>query len=173
MFFLSGAVFRRWWGGWQGPSHIVKVLVGYAMMILVGLFAIHNLYASLAFGAIIGTAFLNPFHSWGMGMGYDESGKSTLACVAVMGGSYGFFTVLAACAVWYLTRDMGFAWYGAAGFLVPAPYILAWIIAVNRGYLTDPTKMHFLKIGGEWFIDSPTAIGECFLGAILFSLCHV
>lgn len=173
MFFPIGVVFRRYWGGWQVPPHMVKVALAYLLASLIGLFVIHVLYVAIAFGLIIGTAFLNPFHSWSMGMGYDGSGKSTLACAAVMGGSYGFFTALAAGAVWYFTRDMGFVWYGAAGFLVPAPYIVAWIVAVARGYRTDSTKMQFLKIGGEWFIDSPTAIGECFLGAILFSLFHV
>ena len=173
MFFPIGFIFRRYWGGWQVPPHMVKVTLAYLLASLIGLFVIHGLYAALAFGVIIGTAFLNPFHSWGMGMGFDNSGKSTLACAAVMGGSYGFFTALAAVVVWFLTKDVGYVWYAAAGFLVPVPYILAWIVAIKRGYATDPTKMQFLKIGGEWFIDSPTAVGECFLGALLFCVAHV
>ena len=173
MFFPLGILFRRWWGGWHVPPHMVKVIIGYVLALAIGFFIINGLYAALAFGLIIGTAFMNPFHSWGMGMGYDGSGKSTLACAAVMGGSYGFFTSLAAAAVWFLTKDLGYVWYAATGFLVPVPYILAWIVAVKRGYLTDPTKMQFFKIAGEWFIDSPTAIGECFLGALLFCVAHV
>lgn len=177
MFFPIGIFFRRCWGGWHVPAHIVKVLAGYALAIIIGLFVIHGLYAALAFGVIIGTAFLNPLHSWGMGMGFSDndrsSGKSTLACIAVMGTSYGFFTAGAACAVWALNGDARYLPYGMAGFLVPIPYLIAWIVAEKRGYLTNPSAMNFFKIGGEWFIDSPTAIGECFLGALLFSVCHV
>lgn len=168
-----GAVFRRWWGGWHVHSHILKVLVGYSLSLSVGMFVIHGFYAALAFGLVVGSAWLNPLHSWGMGMGYDKSGKSTLACISVMGGSYGLFSALAAGLTCWLSKDMGYAWYALTGFLVPFPYFLAWIWAVRRGYLTDPTKMQFLKIGGQWFIDSPTAIGECFLGALLLSMWHV
>lgn len=173
MFFPLGAIFRRIWGGWHVPPHMVKVVIGYMLATFIGLFFIPNLYAALAFGAIIGTAFLNPLHSWGQGMGFDGSGKSTWACAAVMGGSYGAFTAIAAAVVGFLTKETWIAWYAAMGFLIPIPYILAWIVAVKRGYLTNPAKMQFLKIGGEWFIDSPTAIGECFIGALLFGLWHV
>lgn len=173
MFAIIGFFFRRIWGGFYVPQHMVKVAIVYVLSLAIGLFVIPNLYAALWFGAVIGTAFLNPCHSWGMGMGFDRPGKSTLACAAVMGGSYGAFTTLAIMPVVYLTKDVGFAWYAFAGFLTPIPYILAWIVAGKRGYATDKTKMNFFKIGGQWFIDSPTAVGECFLGALLFCVFHV
>lgn len=174
MFFPIGAIFRRCWGGWHVPPHIVKVIIGYVLAYLLALFVTHNLWAATAFSATIGTSFLNPLHSWGMGMGYDDgSRKSTLACAAVMGGSYGAFTALAAVLVWYITGMTGCLWFGIMGFLTPVAYILGWIFAIRRGYLTDPTKMQFFNIFGQWFIDSPTAIGECFLGALLLSLWNV
>lgn len=171
MFAILGLIFRRNWGGWCVLPHIVKVLLAYLLSGTLAFVLTHNLHASLAFSGIIGAAFLNPFHSWGMGMGFDNSGKSTLACVAVMGGSYGAFTAAAAASLVYITHDWGWAEWGVTGFLAPIGYLLGWLEAEECGYPSKPFT--FLKIFGNYFIDSPTAIGECFLGAILWSLFYV
>ena len=171
MFALFGLVFRRNWGGWCVPPHVVKTILAFFGSFAVAFALTGNLYASLAFGVIIGAAFLNPFHGWGMGMGFDNSGKSTLACVGVMGGSYGAFTSAASAALCYFTRDLGWAPWGVSGFLVPVGYLIAWRVALALGYPQKPFS--FLKIFGNYFIDSPTAIGECFLGAVLWSLFYV
>ncbi|MDE1901534.1 MAG: hypothetical protein KGI37_07820 [Alphaproteobacteria bacterium] len=164
LFAVMGCFFRRWWGGWHVPAHWVKIVVGYALSFFIGLFYTGDLLAAAGFGAVIGSAFLNPFHSWGMGMGFDNSGKSTWACAGVMGGSYGAYTTLAAVLMWSVTGDAWQMLYAVAGFLVPLPYILAWLV-----YRKWPALFH-LPLAGVLFIDSPTAVGECCLGMLLFGV---
>lgn len=172
---IFGAFYRRFWGGWEGASfpHMVKVIMGYAFMFGLAFEVTRNLYAALAFGAIMGTTFLNPFHSWGMGMGYADTSKSTLECCLVMGSSYGFFTTLGAAALVYFTHHSAYVFYAATGFLSWLPYLISWKVFL-RIFLVKKNPMTFEQFWqttpGVWFIDGPTAVGELALGALLFSL---
>ncbi len=160
IFSLIGCVFRRCWGGWHVPAHMLKVAVGYLLAFLSALFSTGSIEAAFAVSVVIGTAFLNPCHGWGQNMGFNGSGRSMPACVAVMGGSYGFFTVLAAVAV-YLIAGQTHAFMAVSGFLVPFPYLVSW--KLSQRY---PNVFH-LPIAGQLFIDSPMSVGECFIGALL------
>lgn len=156
--FLIGLLFRRWWGGWFQPNHLEKVIFAYPLSFLTAFSCTFNIYASLVFALIIGTSFNNPFHSWGMGMGFDRPGKSTLACIAVMGGSYGFFTTLAAIDLAYFTQNNWFLLYALNGFLSPVVYYLCW------RYNFKPS------IFGGFLDGTCTAPSECALGLLLFGV---
>ena len=155
---IIGTFFRRWWGGWLNPNHILKVLLAYPLAFLSAYAQTGNIYASATFAAIIGTAFNNPLHSWGMGMG-DTPSRPAWQCVLVMGGSYGAFTTLAAAGLVYWTDDVLYWWYGANGFLAAAAYY-----AFHKLY----PKGYTLWSG---FLDGTlTAPAECVLGALLLGV---
>ena len=164
IFAIIGSIFRRWWGGWLSPSHWLKVPLGYALAFAVGFLATWNLYAALAFGVVIGSAFLNPWHGWGAGMGLDGSGKSTSTCVFVMAGSYGLYTTIASIFVSMITGNMWFLLYAVTGFLTPLAYYESWI-AFNK----DKNAFR-VEVAGSGFLDGPTTVGEVFLGALLFAI---
>jgi hypothetical protein len=172
---IIGAFFRRFWGGWEGASfpHMFKVVLGYVLMTALALDITHNLYAALAFGGVMGTALLNPFHAWGMGMGYADTSKSTLGCCLVMGGSYGAFTTLGAAVLVYFTHHSMYVFYAATGFLTWLPYLISWKVFLWF-FETNKNPMAFEQFWqtspGVWLVDGPTAVGELCLGALLFSL---
>jgi len=156
---FTGLVFRRVCGGaWGGMPHMVKVILAYILAFLASYAQTNNLYASITFGLIIGTSFNNPMHSWGMGMG-DTPSRPPLACIAVMGSSYGAFTTLAAAGLYYWTGDVLYWWYAANGFAIGFVYY-----TFHKFY-----PQGFTLWGG--FLDGTrTAPAECLLGALLLGV---
>lgn len=166
-FFVAGAFFRRWWGGWQSPSHWTKLPVGFVVSAVVAVICLRSEPSAAVFGLALGATWLNPFHSYGMGMGFSAddklANKSTLKCVAVMSGSYGFCTTVAALAAFVFGANPYVLAYAPTGILVSVPYLMAWEV-----YYRFP-KIPNVQLFGATFIDGATAVGECFLGAILLS----
>jgi hypothetical protein len=170
---IVGAFYRRAFGGWETASilHIVKVIIGYVLMFGLAFEATHhNIYAALAFSGIMGSAFLNPLHSWGMAMG-GAAGRPLWACVAVMGGSYGLFTTFASVTLVYITNRLVYAPYAITGFLTPLGYLFGyWFFDTFRRNPDGTYRPIWQTSPGVWFIDVPTAIGELGIGSLLFSL---
>ena len=171
LFPIIGGFFRRFWGGWENIfPHIVKVVMGYAFMFAIAFFVTRNLYAAICFGVVMGTAFLNPLHSWGMGMG-AAPGRSLAACVAVMGGSYGIFTSCAAAGLVYFTGHIVYLLYAITGSLTPLGYIFGyWFFNKFRKNPDGTYRPIWQTSPGVWFLDVPTAVGEVGIGMLLFSL---
>lgn len=188
---LTGAVgipFRRWWGGWEAPNHFVKLILGFVLAFIACFLVTENWHAASAFSICIGMAFLNPFHSYGQGMGLDQPGKSTLKCILVMGGSYSMYTVPAGLLVAYLTHDPIYLLYCLHGAAIPFIYLASWLFWIHvlgkRSYnVLDPVTGNVVasvtdwrrfghtgkkQVNGkwveEWFCDGPQAVGECGIG---------
>ena len=123
LFAIIGLIYRRIWGGFYAPPHIIKVLFAYPLAFSACFLQTGDLYASVTFGIIIGTSFNNPCHAWGQGMGSDPT-KPAWKCIAVMGGSYGLFTTMAAAGLVYFTHNILYSFYGLSGFLSPIAYSL-------------------------------------------------
>lgn len=151
--FISGALFRRWWGGWLSPNGTVKRIVGLLLPLVVGYYVFGLHWLTAAYAALIMLAWLMPFHGYGISMGADLA-KPRWKCLVVMGLQYGLITAIVG-ALWYFG-------YGGLGGLFYAP--LGATVAL--GYLV-PRLIWPDGFNGNSFIDSPTAISELWLGGIL------
>lgn len=151
---ISGAIFRRWWGGWFQPNATLKRIIGFILPLVVCFLVIGNSYLAIAMSAIILFGWLMPHHGYGMGMGFDGNRK-TLSCILVMLAQYGGLTVLAG-VMWELIKvHSGGLYYAPMGCIIWLGYYLSWFVC--RKFDIKQTS----------FADSPTCYGELFLGAIL------
>lgn len=174
LFLGAGIFFRRWWGGWEAPNHYVKLGTGIVIALMVGILFLTTTQAAIAFGLILGLGFLNPFHSYGQRMG--NGGPALLTCLAVMGGSYGVVTLIAAAMAYLLGGGTHALYFAPVGILPAFVYAASWAIFNKFFKNADGTfkklwHSNDKTINGvvtqEWFIDGPTAVGECALGACL------
>lgn len=174
LFCGAGAFCRRWWGGWEAPNHYLKLLVAVILALLVGILYFSTTKAAIAFGLIVGLGFLNPFHSYGQRMG--NGGQTLFTSLAVMAGSYGVVTFLAAAAAYLLGGGLITLFFAPIGLFPAIYYALSWMVFNKFLKNADGTFKKFWHtndktINGvvtqEWFIDGPTAVGECALGACL------
>lgn len=168
---IFGALFRRWWGGWEGASRLIKVPVGFILAFLVAL--IHNaVIPALIVSLLIGCAFAGwpkSFHAYSQRMG--TNGPSLSVCIAVMGGCYGAYTTAAAFTLTYFSGNPWNMLYALVGMMVPFGYLFGWYVAPKflggTPNNTTFTKKFWQISSGVWFIDSPTCFGEAWLGFCL------
>jgi hypothetical protein len=185
MFLLSfllsiiGAFFRRWWGGWEAPLHWLKILVGFALTLTIGV-SLLSLKAGLWWGVCMGASFLNPVHGKAMAMGTwkDKGGLSWLGCFALMAGSYGGYGFLGSLGAWLLGAHWAVLAYPLIGLPIAGIYALSFLVFNKFFKNPDGSYKQFWHTGSktingvvtqEWFIDCPTAVGELGLGACIFA----
>lgn len=176
IFIILGAFFRRWWGGWENPIHILKIFVGFGLATLAGLASFKLATAALVFGGIVGASFLNPWHSKFMVMG-NGGPPSLSACLIGYALSYGIPTAIAGSLIFVLFGEWTALAYIPVGGLIGPAYAFTWWLW-NKVIGKDSTgafkkfwQTGSLTINGvvtpQWFIDGPTSAGECLLGALL------
>lgn len=172
-----GAFLRRFFGGWEADTieHILKIGIVIGVSIIVGLFTLYSSSAALAYAICMVAAFLNPFHAKGQRMG-SGGPPSLLGSILWMSGSYGFVTLITGILLTFLDRSAWPLAYCLCGFLVSGPYLLGRYILSPlfggidaQGNFVRPLWKTAITADGKpvWFIDSPTAIGELGLGALL------
>lgn len=169
---IIGAVFRRYWGGWESPKHWVKLIIGFTLPIVITFLGCGNLELAVLAGLFIGLGFLNPDHAEFMRFGVpsgDKPNPSPLKCFTVYSLSYGLFPFLLGGISTIMGQGHWYAaFYGLAGAVAAGIY---WL-----GAKYWPIDKQFLKTGKTadgkdcFFIDCKTAIGELGLGAAIFGL---
>lgn len=150
---VLGAIFRRWWGGWLSPNSTLKRIVGFILPFVFTWIITKNSYAALWVAVCIEGLWLNSFNSEGFDMGRNQS-KPLWYCIAVMGGTNGAYTAMAAAGLAYLTGHYMALFYALTGFLTPLGYLFGW-------WVNDHIKPKWNS-----FIDGAGSFGELFLGAI-------
>ena len=153
--FVSGALFRRWWGGWLSPLSCFKRLMGFLLPLFITYVSTGNSYLSILMSGFVLFGWLMPFHGFGMGMGRWPKGRPLWLSYSVMTFQYGGLTLLSGLAWSWLVPNTGGLIYASIGCIIPLGYLVAWNL------------WETLEIKKTFFIDSPTAIGELFLGAVL------
>lgn len=154
--FISGALFRRWWGGWLSPNGTVKRIVGFLLPLMVGLWVWGLHWLPFAYAACLSLAWLMPSHGYGISMGADANHpeRTMLQCILVMGLQYGAISCAVAAFWWFGYHHSAALLYAPLGLTVAISYALA--------RLAFPNGVQFGSM-----IDSPAAIGELWLGGIL------
>lgn len=154
---VSGAIFRRWWGGWFHPNGLLKRVLGFILPLAVCFVVLGNSYLALALAAIILFGWLMPYHGYGIGMGSNPD-HPLWACLLVMGLQYGLLTTLAG-KVWeYMLPHSGGLYYAPMGYVI----CLGYYISSKIGVKPWGEYPH-----GNWLIDGYTCYGELILGAVL------
>ena len=171
---ISGALFRRVWGGFCAPHAAAKRVAGFALPAAVMLLAGQGAWPTAWVALILGTAWMNGLHAYGqrMGRGGDPALKK---CIYAMALSYGFYSGAAAF-VWYLAAGHATLalLYAPAGFLAPLGYLLGWELKERLhwpdGGVCLVRVRRFEDAAPNCMIDGPTAIGELWLGGSLLGL---
>ena len=154
---LSGALFRRWWGGWFSPNAILKRIIGFLLPLIVCFYVFGLSWLCLIIPSFILFGWLMPFHGYGIGMGSFPD-HPLWACIVVMLAQYGLLT-LAIGVVWHsLSPQSGGLYYAPSGCIVFVGYFIMSMIDV-KNWGEYPI--------GNWFIDGYTCYGELILGAVL------
>lgn len=166
---ISGALFRRWWGGWFHPKHWVKLPLGFVLPFYYSFYASGDWHVAGIISFFSGLAFLNTFHGEGMNMGRNyPTGPSTKDCILIMGGSYSIYFLLMGLCLFIDTSAWQSIFVMFSGFLIAFGYLFSYWLweTLNLSKMIEYPK-------GNVFIDGPTSIGEFFLGAIVFSTAYL
>jgi len=156
--FLSGTLFRRYWGGWLSPENWHRKALLVALAGVVAYTVTASVLASLALtGAIVYAFWFPQGHGRTQDMGYGNP-NGTLPLGFCVTQFHGIYATPMQCAglLWFLTTGQyaGLV-YAFLGLLAPVGHLMAqWL----------PDKI-VGPIGS--FIDNKTAVGELFLGALL------
>ena len=157
---IIGAFFRRWWGGWQNPNHIIKVIVGFAIPLVAVFLGTHNIVFAATSGILIGISFLNPWHSRYMRFGSSDGdlpNPSFLTCFGIFSLLYGVFPLVLGVAGSFLGLSHWYAFlYGLSGVVASTFYGL--------GRKFWPSTLKVWLWNGCYFIDTQTAVGEIGIG---------
>jgi hypothetical protein len=165
--FLAGAVFRRWWGGWKSPDAIAKRVMGYLLPFLVLIIPTNDWVLSGLVAAVVGTGWWIDFkgfdwlrHAYGQRMGYELGSPPLGDCYAAMATRYGSVALLAGLVMSLYRMEPEPLLYLFYGVAAPFGYVIGWFMFRTFNDL-------FPKDTNDKFIDGPTAIGECWLGALM------
>lgn len=157
LFAVTGALLRRWWGGWFAPDSGTKRIVVVGVAFMLSVLMTSSLSAAMPITALVSLGFLMPKHGYGIAMG--RMGKPLIDCLVMMTGQYTLLGCLMFLTMW--------AWghtYMSFVVLTPLIYWAAWEVWERTGRW---------KLGewppGNFLIDGPTSLGELFIGASLFA----
>lgn len=167
---ISGAIFRRWWGGWFSPNATLKRIIGFILPLTVCFFVFGINWLTLIIPSFILFGWLMPYHGYGISMGRWPN-HPLWSCILVMLAQYGGLTVIAGIVWEIMSKGTGGLIYAPIGCIIPFAYYASW----------ELWERFKLKSWGEypegnWFVDGAGSYSELMLGALLIGgipLAHI